>query len=50
MSRSHALIGVKGSPAGSAAETWEAGQSWLRLGRNPDGRTLTAALTGVRLK
>ncbi|MGQ9516144.1 MAG: interleukin-like EMT inducer domain-containing protein [Anaerolineae bacterium] len=47
--RSHAIIGVKGAPAGSAAEVWQANQSWLRLGSNPDARTLAAALDWAEL-
>ncbi len=47
---SHALIGVKGAPAGSASEVWQAGQSWLRVGSNPDARTLSAALDWAELR
>jgi len=50
LERSHALIGVKGAPAGSAAEVWQAGGAWLRLGRNSDDRRLAAALDAISLK
>ena len=42
--RSHALIGVKGAPPGTALESSEEGNSYLRIGRNPDRRTLAAAV------
>lgn len=50
VNRSHALVSVKGTPAGSAAEVWEVGQSWLRLGSNPDDRTLAAAIDFLSVK
>jgi hypothetical protein len=50
MARSHALVGVKGAPAGSAAEVWEKGPAYLRLGRNADTRTLAAALSRLSLE
>lgn len=49
-SRSHALVGIKGSVRGSASEVWEVGQSWLRVGGNPDSRSLAAAVGSVQLK
>lgn len=42
--RSHALIGVKGAPPGTALEWSGEGNSYLRVGRNPDRRTLAAAV------
>jgi hypothetical protein len=48
--RAHALVGVRGAPAGSAAEVWQAGNAWLRLGGNVDARPLAAALDGFSLK
>ncbi len=46
---SHAIIGVKGAPPGSAAEVVQAGGAYLRIGRNPDRRPLAAAVDWVRL-
>ncbi|NOZ28175.1 MAG: hypothetical protein GXP39_09015 [Chloroflexi bacterium] len=47
---SHALIGVKGAPPGSAAEVVRSGGAYLRIGRNPDRRALAAAVDWVRLE
>jgi hypothetical protein len=41
---------VKGATASTAAEVWLAGSSWLRIGRNPDSRTLAAAVASVSLE
>ncbi|MCC7354245.1 MAG: hypothetical protein IT330_10850 [Anaerolineae bacterium] len=42
--RSHALVGVKGAPPGTALEWSGAGNSYLRVGRNADRRPLAAAV------
>jgi hypothetical protein len=42
--RSHALIGVKGAPPGTALEWSGEGNSYLRVGRNADRRPLAAAV------
>jgi hypothetical protein len=47
--QSHALIGVRGAAAGSALELVAAPNAWLRLGRNPDRRSLAAAVDWVRV-
>ncbi len=47
---SHALIGVKGAPPGSAAEVVQTGGAYLRIGRNPDRRSLAAAVDWVELE
>jgi hypothetical protein len=47
---SHALIGVKGAPPGSAAEVVQAGGAYLRIGRNSDRRSLAAAVDWIRLE
>ena len=38
------------APAGAAAEVWQAGGAWLRVGRNPDDRTLGVAVDALRLE
>ncbi|MBI5303605.1 MAG: hypothetical protein HY868_15830 [Chloroflexi bacterium] len=43
--RTHALIGVKGAPPGSALEQSQDGASFVSVGRNPDTRTLAAAVS-----
>ncbi len=47
---SHALIGVKGAPPGTALEWSGEGNSYLRIGRNPDRRTLAAAVDWLSLE
>jgi hypothetical protein len=47
---SHALIGVKGAPPGSAAEVVRTGGAYLRIGRNPDRRPLAAAVDWIKLE
>ena len=42
--QAHAFIGVRGAAAGSALELVAAPNAWLRLGRNPDRRSLAAAV------
>ncbi|MCC7358991.1 MAG: hypothetical protein IT317_05915, partial [Anaerolineales bacterium] len=44
----HAFIGIQGAPPGSALEAHGADDATLRLGRNPDRRTLAAAVDWVR--
>lgn len=46
---SYAFIGVKGSPPGSGLER-EGEDAYLRLGYNPDSRTLAAAMDFIRLE
>ncbi len=46
---SHALIGVKGAPPGSALEASGEGNSYLHVGKNPDERTLALALDFVTI-
>jgi hypothetical protein len=46
---SHALIGVKGAPRGTALEASGEGNSYLHVGKNPDERTLSVALDYVTL-
>jgi hypothetical protein len=45
--RSHAIIGVKGAPPGTALEASGEGNAYLRVGSNPDDRTLAVAVAGV---
>jgi len=47
--QAHAVIGVKGAPPGTALEEVGGPSAYLHLGRNPDSRTLGAALDWVRL-
>ncbi|MCS7221878.1 MAG: interleukin-like EMT inducer domain-containing protein [Anaerolineae bacterium] len=47
---SHAIIGVKGALPGSAVEVVRTGGAYLRIGRNPDRRSLAAAVDWVRLE
>ena len=44
---SHAIIGVKGAAPGTALEASGQGKSYLRVGRNPDERTLAVAVDYV---
>ncbi len=46
---SHAIIGVKGAPPGSALEATGEGNSYLHVGKNPDERTLALAVDFVSL-
>lgn len=46
-SHSHAIIGVKGAPTGSAMEVSEDGTSFLSVGHSPDERMLAAAISSV---
>lgn len=46
---SYAFIGIKGSPPGSGLEK-EGEDVYLRLGYNPDARTLAAAVDFIRLE
>jgi len=45
--RSHAVIGVKGAAAGNGIERWNRASSFSSVGRNPDERTLAAAVSSV---
>ena len=47
--QAHAAIGIKGAPPGSAMEVAGGPSAYLRLGRNPDDRTLGAAIDWIRL-
>ncbi len=47
--QAHAVIGVKGAPPGTALEEVGGPSAYLRLGRNPDARTLGAAFDWVDL-
>lgn len=47
--QAHAVIGVKGAPPGTALEEVGGPSAYLRLGRNPDSRTLGAAFDWVDL-
>ncbi|MGC8837574.1 MAG: interleukin-like EMT inducer domain-containing protein [Anaerolineae bacterium] len=47
--QAHAVIGVKGAPRGTALEEVGGPSAYLRLGRNPDSRTLGAAFDWVAL-
>ncbi|MGQ9584184.1 MAG: interleukin-like EMT inducer domain-containing protein [Anaerolineae bacterium] len=48
--QAHAIIGVKGAARGTALEQAGGPSAYLRLGRNPDDRTLAAAFDWVRLE
>jgi hypothetical protein len=48
--RSHALIGIKGAPAGSALEQSNAGKSFVSVGRSQDERTLAAAVSSITIE
>ncbi|NLE77216.1 MAG: hypothetical protein GX605_10765 [Chloroflexi bacterium] len=45
----HAVVGVKGAAPGAALELTDQRSAYLRIGRNPDDRTLGAALDWVGL-
>lgn len=47
--RSHAIIGVKGATPGTVPEASAEGNSYLRVGRNPDDRTLSVAFDYVNI-
>ncbi len=47
---SHAVIGVKGAMPGSALELSSQENAWLRVGGNPDRRTLAVAVDYVRFE
>ena len=47
--QAHALIGVKGASPGSGVELLGEPNAWVRRGRNPDRRTLGAAVDWVRI-
>jgi len=47
---SHAIIGVKGAPPGTALEASGEGNSYLHVGRNPDDRSLSVALDYVEFE
>ncbi len=47
---SHAVIGVKGATPGSALELSGQENAWLRVGGNPDRRTLAVAVDYVRFE
>jgi len=47
--QAHAFIGVRRAAAGSALELVAEPNAWLRLGRNPDRRSLAAAVDWVRV-
>ncbi len=46
----HALVGVKGTSPGTASEVFSATTAYLRLGRNPDRRTLAAAVAWLQVR
>lgn len=46
---SHAIIGVKGAPPGTALEKSGEGNSYLHVGKNPDQRILAVAVDFVSL-
>jgi hypothetical protein len=46
----HALVGVKGASPGTASEVFSAATAYLRLGRNPDRRTLAAAVAWMKVR
>lgn len=48
--RSHAVIGVKGAGPGAALEVSGEGNAYLRVGSNPDDRTLAVALDEVTFR
>lgn len=48
--RSHALIGVKGAPPGSAIEQSSQGTSFISVGHSPDERTLAAAVSVITIQ
>jgi hypothetical protein len=48
--RSHAVIGVKAAPAGSALELSNEGTSFISVGHVPDERTLAAALSVITIE
>jgi hypothetical protein len=47
LGHSHAIIGVKGAPPGTALEATGEGNAYLRVGSNPDTRTLATAVDSV---
>ena len=47
--QAHALIGVQGASAGSGVESVAEASAWVRRGRNPDRRTLGAAVDWVSI-
>ena len=47
---SHAVIGVKGAATGTALERSGEQNAWLRVGRNPDSRTLAVAVDRIELR
>ncbi|HEX7593989.1 MAG TPA: interleukin-like EMT inducer domain-containing protein, partial [Anaerolineae bacterium] len=49
-SRSHAVIGVKGAPAGSAVEQSNDGASFISVGHSADERTLAAAVSMITIE
>jgi hypothetical protein len=48
--QAHALIGVQGAAAGAALELVGEPNAWLRVGGNPDRRTLAAALDWLKIE
>lgn len=46
---SHAVIGVKEAPPGTALEASGEGNSYLNVGKNPDDRTLSVAVDYVKV-
>ena len=46
----HALAGIKGAAPGTAAEVFSATTAYLHIGKNPDRRTLAAAVSRLRVE
>ncbi|MBI3912924.1 MAG: hypothetical protein HY327_01815 [Chloroflexi bacterium] len=49
-SKAYALIGVKGAAAGTALESFQEGAAFAWIGRNPDDRTLAAAVSAITIE
>ena len=48
--RTHAVIGVKGAPSGTAVEQSNEGASFISVGHSPDERTLAAAVSLITVE